>query len=84
MLRSMFGQPNIRYELFKAFKENKQLSTDVTRGTDIVEYQKIKTPYKRNDTAYVQDSELKDQVEHDSQQSYNFQKDLINLAFESI
>ncbi len=75
MLRAMFGQPNIRYELFKSFKDNKQLSTDTTRGTDIVRYQKIKTPYKRNDTAYVENEQLKAQVDFDSQQAYNYKND---------
>jgi hypothetical protein len=58
MLRSLFGQPNIKYELYKAFKEGKELSTDVTRGTDTVSYQKIKTPYKRVESTYYEDEDL--------------------------
>jgi hypothetical protein len=79
MLRTIFGQPNIKYELFKAFKENRKLSTDVSRGNDVVNYQKVKTPYQRNDTAYVQEENLKKEVEKSSKSFYSFKKDTQGL-----
>lgn len=61
MIRKIAGSPNIKYELFKAFRENKILSKDISKGTDIINYQKA--PYKRTITSYTEDQNLYDSIE---------------------
>jgi hypothetical protein len=71
MVKRLAGSPNIKYELFKAFRENKTLSRDITQGTDIISYQKA--PFKRSSTSYTEDSKLENLV----RKSYDIQKDEI-------
>ena len=77
MIRRIAGAPNIKYELYRAFRENKTLSPKVSKGTDIVRAQE---PLKRTTTAYEESEELRnlmdsmynmvDDVEVDSKGQY--------------
>ena len=71
MIRQIAGAPNIKYELYKAFRENKVLSKSPSKGTDIVNYQKA--PYKRTLSSYTESPELANQI----QNLYSFEKDEI-------
>ena len=73
MIRSLAGSPNIKYELYKAFRENKTLSKSLSKGTDIVNYQKA--PYKRNITSYMESTYLSNKIES----MYSFEKDEVNI-----
>ena len=69
MIRQIAGAPNIKYELYKAFRENKVLSKSPSKGTDIVNYQKA--PYKRTLSSYTESPQLANQIDS----LYSFEKD---------
>ena len=71
MIREIAGAPNIKYELYKAFRENKVLSKSPSKGTDIVNYQKA--AYKRTLSSYTESPELANKIES----LYSFEKDEI-------
>lgn len=55
MLRRVFMTPNIKYELYRAFRENKQLTAKPSQGTNIV---RLQQPYKRSNSSYTESEEL--------------------------
>jgi len=70
-IRQIAGAPNIKYELYKAFRENKVLSKSPSKGTDIVNYQKA--AYKRTLSSYTESPQLANKIES----LYSFEKDEI-------
>lgn len=63
MARSLFGHPDLSYELYKGFREGKQLDVAVHPGTEIVRHQKTKTPMDRSTTYEVSnDEKVKDRI----------------------
>jgi hypothetical protein len=52
MLRSLFGSPDIAYQLADNFYQGKSLQSVKHQGTGIYRYQKMNEPYKRIDGAF--------------------------------
>ena len=53
MVRSLFGHPNVAYQIFENFKNGEELNVPRTAGTSIVRYQATATPLSRNSISDV-------------------------------